>query len=224
MEIILDTANLEEIRHYNDYYEITGVTSNPTILSKEKDPDFWRRLDKIKEIIGDKELHVQVTARDFEGMMRETEVLADHFGKEIYVKIPVNEEGLKTIKFAHKAGYRTTATAIYSAQQAMLATVCGADYLAPYYNRMSSINMDAGLMIRQTSSLIDKYGYKTKIVAASFKNVGQIMDALLSGAHAVTATPSLYRQMVTSPVIEGAVDQFQRDWESVYGKNTIDTL
>ena len=224
MEIILDTANLEDIRHYNDYYNIAGVTTNPTILSREKDPDFWGRLLKIREIIGNKGLHVQATSDNAEGILRETEAIASRLGKDTYVKIPVNEEGLKAIKLAHQAGYRVTATGIYSVQQAMLATTCGADYLAPYYNRICNLNQDADGVIAYIALLIEKGNYPTKIVAASFKNVGQILNALLSGAHAVTAAPSLYRTMVVNPVIEDAIAKFHSDWGSVYGDTTIDKV
>ena len=221
MEVILDTANLDEIRHFVDYYPLSGVTTNPSILSKEHDPDFWGRLEKIKDIIGSRSLHVQVTAMNSEGMLEEAETIVNRLGKDTYIKIPVNEEGLKTIRIAHKDGYCLTATAIYFAHQGMLAIAAGADCLAPYYNRICNLNIDANKVIHDLSQLIKIQQCSTRIVVASFRNVGQVMNALLSGADAVTASASIYRDMVQSPIIEDTIEKFSQDWSKTYGTMQI---
>lgn len=221
MELLLDTANVEEIRRFHEYYDITGVTTNPTILSREK-KDFFPLLTSIRSVIGKKSLHVQVTADTAEEMLKEAEAIVKRLGRDgIYVKVPVNEEGIKAIKLLHREGTGTTATAIYSVQQAMLAASVGADYVAPYFNRMRDINIDSGSAISDMVCLFQQKAMPTKVVAASFKNVGQIMEALLAGAQAVTADPQLYTKMVESPVIEGAVAGFKKDWISTYGAKKI---
>lgn len=220
MEILLDTANLEKIRKYNDIYDITGVTSNPTILSREK-AEFFPLLLEIRSIIGDKQLHVQVTGSTCEEMVKEAETITDKLGKNTYIKVPVNEEGIKSIKMLKSQGYKVTGTAIYMPQQAMLAASVGADYVAPYFNRMNNMNVDSKKALEEITWLFEHYHKDTKILAASFKNTHQIMDALLAGAHAVTASPELYTQMVESPVIDSAIAGFGTDWEAVYGDKRI---
>lgn len=216
MKIILDTANLTDIKKYNEIYNITGVTSNPTILSKEKE-DFFPLLHRIRNEIKEKELHVQVTADTCEEMIKEAKSIVDVTGKNTYIKVPTNEEGIKTMKQLKHMGYHVTATAIYMPQQAMLAASIGADYVAPYYNRMNNINIDSRKAISDISFLFNHFQLKTQILAASFKNTQQIMDALLAGSHSVTASPKLFSQMVESPIITSAVEGFKKDWISTYG-------
>ena len=220
MEIILDTANLEDIRRYNDIYDITGITSNPTILAKEK-AEFFPLLMEIRSIIGEKQLHVQVTGSTCEEMLKEAEALTDRLGKDTYIKVPTNEEGIKTMKVLKSRGNRVTATAIYMPQQAMLAASVGADYVAPYFNRMNNMNVDSKKAIGDMAWLFEHNQIQTKIVAASFKNTQQVMDALMAGAQAVTVSPELYTQMVENPMIDSAIAGFAADWEATYGDKRI---
>lgn len=220
MEIILDTANLEDIRRYNDIYHITGITSNPTILAKEK-AEFFPLLMEIRSIIGEKQLHVQVTGSTCEEMLKEAEALTDRLGKDTYIKVPTNEEGIKTMKVLKSRGNRVTATAIYMPQQAMLAASVGADYVAPYFNRMNNMNVDSKKAIGDMAWLFEHNQIQTKIVAASFKNTQQVMDALMAGAQAVTVSPELYTQMVENPMIDSAIAGFAADWEATYGDKRI---
>ena len=220
MEIILDTANLKDIRRYNDIYDITGITSNPTILAKEK-AEFFPLLLEIRSIIGDKQLHVQVTGSSCEEMLKEAETLTDRLGKDTYIKVPTNEEGIKTMKVLKSRGYKVTATAIYMPQQAMLAASVGADYVAPYFNRMNNMNVDSKKAIADMAWLFEHNNIRTKIVAASFKNTQQIMDSLMAGAQAVTVSPELYTQMVENPMIDSAIAGFAADWEATYGDKRI---
>lgn len=221
MELLLDTANVEEIRRFNEYYDITGVTTNPTILSREQG-GFFELLTRIRSVIGKKDLHVQVTAGTADEMIKEAGTLIKKLGQDgLYVKVPVNEEGIKTIKALHKEGIGVTATAIYSVQQAMMAASVGADYVAPYFNRMCDMNIDSGSTVSQMVCLFRQNHLPVKVVAASFKNVGQIMEAMLAGAQAVTAEPLLYTKMVESPVIESAITGFKKDWTKTYGDKKI---
>ena len=220
MEIILDTANLEDIRRYNDIYDITGITSNPTILAKEK-AEFFPLLLEIRSIIGEKQLHVQVTGSTCEEMLKEAEALTDRLGKDTYIKVPANEEGIKTMKVLKSRGNRVTATAIYMPQQAMLAASVGADYVAPYFNRMNNMNVDSKKAIGDMAWLFEHNQIQTKLVAASFKNTQQVMDALMAGAQAVPASPELYTQMVENPMIDSAIAGFAADWEATYGDKRI---
>ena len=221
MEILLDTANIETIKKYNDIYDVTGVTSNPTIISREKG-DFFAIMCGIRKIIGDKkQLHVQVTADNCEEMLEEAEAIVKRLGKDTYIKVPTNEVGIKTMKALKADSYNVTATAIYTPQQAVMAASVGADYAAPYFNRMCNNNFNAHEAIAEMAEIYSMYGKKTKLLAASFKNTNQIMQALLAGAEAVTASPELYTQMVESPLIDDAISRFDADWTKLYGSKKI---
>lgn len=189
MEILLDTANISLIERYCDIYNITGVTSNPTIISKEKG-EFFPTLLRIREIIGDRQLHVQVTAETREGMLKEASAIVEKLGKDTYIKVPTTEVGIGVMRRLKEQGYHVTATAIYSLQQAALAASVGADYAAPYVNRISNAYGSAQAVISDIAKLFAMQKVQTKILAASFKNTDQIMQCLLSGAEAVTAAPS----------------------------------
>ncbi|PHV71401.1 fructose-6-phosphate aldolase [Sporanaerobium hydrogeniformans] len=220
MEILLDTAHLEDIRRYHKIYHITGVTSNPTILAREKG-DFFPLLEAIRELIGHKQLHVQLTGNTSEDMLKEAEAISRKLGKETYMKVPTNEVGIETMKRLKEQGYKITATAIYMPQQAMIAASVGADYVAPYFNRISNMNVEGKNVVSEIAHLFKLHHCSTKILAASFKNTQQIMDALMAGAEAVTATPELYSQMVENPMIDAAITGFTADWEKTYGGKRI---
>ena len=217
MEILLDTANVEAIRKYHDYYNITGVPTNPTILSREKGP-FFETYETIRKIIGEeKQLHVQVTARTGEEMLKEAEVITARLGKDVYIKVPVVEEGVKAMKLLHNSGYRVTATAVVSLQQAFLAGSVGADYVAPYINRLANLNVDPYEAVARIRKVFDNQKISTKILGASFKNTQQIMRTYEMGAEAVTVAPELLTTMCSNAVTDLWVANFEKDWEKVYG-------
>ena len=170
MEVMIDTANTDLIEKYNDIYDLAGVTCNPSILAKEK-PDFYGILDRIRKIIGpDRSLHIQLTASTAEDMLREAETLTDRYGKEAtYLKVPANETGIRVMKRLKQKGCRVTATAIYTSMQGMLAMSVGADYLAPYYNRMENNNYDPRKQISEMAYLIDRYHLPTKGRAGCYR-------------------------------------------------------
>ena len=220
MEILLDTANIEQIKKYMALYQVVGVTTNPTIISREK-AEFWPLLEEIKGLIGDKQLHVQVTADTWEEMVKEAECILNRLGKDTYIKVPVNEQGVCAMKHLKAMGANVTATAVYSVQQAMLAASVGADYMAPYFNRMNNLNMDSKKVISEIADLYKIHDLPTKILAASFKNTEQVMDSLKVGAHAVTVSVDLLTTMVKNAIIDFAVDGFKKDWIHTYGNKKI---
>ncbi|MCF0132609.1 MAG: fructose-6-phosphate aldolase [Blautia sp.] len=221
MEILLDTANIEQIKKYMQLYNITGVTTNPTIISREQEKDFWKLTTTIREIVGDKQLHVQVTSDNWEEMLEEAEAIQIRLGKDTYIKIPAVEQGICAMKHIKEDGGRVTATAIYTPQQAMLAASVGADYVAPYYNRMNNLNVDSKKAIGDIVNLFRQHNKHTKILGASFKNTQQIMDVLMVGGEAVTVSGDLLTTMVKNAVIDFAVDGFIKDWKSVYGDKKL---
>lgn len=225
MEFLFDTANLEKIERYQAVFPITGVTSNPSILKAEGAIDFFDHMRKIRRLIGPgKSLHVQVVAGDAEGIIREARALLHHIDVQVYIKIPTTEQGLMAMRQLKEEGIHITATAVYSRIQGFLAIAAGADYIAPYDNRMENMDIASNDTIAAFRQVIDQSGAGTKILAASFKNIAQVNEALLAGAHAVTVHPSLLSEAFSMPSIQKAVDDFRSDWITAQGDVAITAL
>lgn len=225
MKYLLDTANLENIRRYNDIFPIAGVTSNPTIVKKEGKVDFFTHMKEIRSIIGsDKTLHIQVTALDTDGMLRDADALLSRIDQNVYVKVPVTLEGIKAIRLMADQGIHVTGTAIYSRQQGFLAMEAGADCIAPYFNRMENMGLAPDDIIASFADMIRLYHYKTEILAASFKSAGQVDRAFLAGAQSATLDPPILVSALEQPHITNAVNVFDSDWKSIYKDTSISDL
>jgi len=225
MRYLLDTANLKDILHFCDIFPITGVTSNPSIIKKEGKIDFFVHMKEIRSIIGtDRHLHIQVTAADTDGILRDADAVLAKIDSRVYIKVPVTMAGLKAIRLLSSNGIHVTATAVYSSQQGFLAMEAGADYIAPYFNRMENMGLDPDSIISSLTDMIRLYNYKTQILAASFKNAGQVNRAFLAGAQTATIDPSILESVLTQPSIVSAVEAFDYDWKSIFGDKTIADL
>lgn len=221
MEFMLDTANIDEIKKYEAIIPLAGVTSNPSILKKEGKIDFFAHMNQIRNIIGtDRTLHVQIVACDYEGMIKDAETILEKIDTQVFIKVPVSEVGLKVIKELKRREINVTATAIYTKFQAYLAIAAGADYIAPYFNRMENLNIDPKEAISEMAKEIARTNSCTKILAASFKNVGQVNASLENGAQAATMGVDIIKQAFDMPSIEKAVTDFTSDWEASFGEGT----
>lgn len=222
MEFLFDSANLENLKKYSCIYPITGVTSNPSILKAEGNVPLFDHMRKVREIIGvNKTLHIQVTAPNAEGMIAEAHTLLKNVDDKVFIKVPTNEEGLKAMRFLKAEGVGITATAIYNKIQGFTAIAVGADFIAPYCNRMADLDIDFRDTISAFRQMIDCNGSDTKILAASFHSMEQVNDALLAGAHAVTVQPGLLHNAFGAGCIRQAVEGFHQDWTAVRGNVTI---
>ena len=224
MKYLLDTANLAEIRELSEYLPIAGVTSNPTIVKAEGAVPFFAHMREIRSIIGQHPLHIQVTAQDYAGMMRDAEAIFRHVDENVYVKVPVDFAGVKVIKALKRQGANVTATAVYGMDQAFIALEAGADCIAPYYNRMEALGVDAANVIGNIAGIINHYGYESEILAASFKQPVQIDHAILAGAHSVTAAPNVLHEIFAKKIVSDAVRTFADDWAGLYGGKTLAEL
>lgn len=225
MEFLFDSANLEDIKKYSGIFPITGVTSNPSIIKKEGKIEFFRHFCDIRKVIGmERSLHIQVTGRDGDTMIREGRTILDKVGKNVFIKIPTTEEGLKAMRVLKTEGAGITATAIYSKIQGYLAMEAGADFIAPYFNRMENLDIDAADTIACFADQIAAGGYKTKILAASFKNIAQVNAAFAAGAQTATLQPELLHEAFCMAAIGKAIDDFGKDWESIFGDVDITKL
>ena len=224
MLYLIDTADLDAIRKCSEFFPVSGVTTNPTIISREK-TDFHTLLYCIREIIGDdKMLHVQATATEADDIVREAEMIKNVVRGNFYIKIPITREGLRATAICKDKGIGVTMTAIFTQQQALIAAKAGADFVAPYINRLDNIVSDGVRVVEEISDIFHNYDIKTRILAASFKTVEQVHKVSMSGAHAITINPDLFDMLIYHPLTYYAIDDFSKDWESVYGDDKVSDL
>lgn len=221
MIYMIDTANINEIKDAMEFYPLHGVTTNPTILSKEnKNP--IELLKEISIIIGEKTLlHAQVVSTSYEGIIKEAEYLKENIDGNLYIKIPVTKEGIKAIKYLKSKDYKITATAIFTAQQGLMASVAGADYVAPYVNRIDNISGNGIEVVSSLMDMLKEYKLSTKILAASFKNVQQVNDLSKIGVHCVTVNKDIFDKMLYHPMTDWSVDNFAKDWEKSFHRTSL---
>jgi Transaldolase len=217
MIYLADTANIREIKDLLSHFPIEGVTTNPTILSHENMP-LSKIIPEIQEFIGEKMLHIQTISERAEDILREAKRYKDYFqlNDNYYVKIPVTKEGYKAIRMAKEAGMKVTATAIFTQQQALVAARAGADFAAPYVNRLDNISshgIDVVADIVKTYKLFD---LPCKVLGASFKNVDQMYRVSMVGCHAVTASYDVLEAILKHPMTDKGVMDFERDGSHLY--------
>ena len=218
-KILIDSADIKKAREIEKYYTIAGITTNPTILSKIEGT-LENKLKELKEFTyGKYEVHVQTTESEVEKIVEEAKKLRDYFGESFYIKIPVTKSGLEAMKLCSKEDIRVTATAILTPMQALAAAKNGANYVAPYVNRMENVGQDAKEAILEISNLL--IDYPTEILAASFKNVKQVQDILRCGAEAVTIAPKIIEASIWHPYTDKSVFDFEKDWGNRFGDKKI---
>ncbi|BBH25930.1 transaldolase [Intestinibaculum porci] len=221
MEFILDTINLEEIRDGVDHMPIVGITSNPSIVKKTSPKDFFGHMRQVREIIGmSRCLHVQIVATKAEDMIAEAHTIFKEIDDQVYIKVPTSYEGVKAMKALKAEGANVTATAVYTTMQAYMALEAGADYLAPYFNRIANLGGDPVALISNVAKRIEEGHYDCKILAASFHALSQVEEALNAGSQAVTAPYGILKTVFANPNIDKAVNDFNSDWYDVYGQDT----
>jgi len=218
-KILIDSADIKKAKEIEKYYTIAGITTNPTILSKIEG-SLEDKLKELKEFTyGKYEVHIQTTESEVEKIVEEAKKLRDYFGESFYIKIPVTKAGLEAIKLCSKENIRVTATAILTTMQALAAAKNGANYVAPYVNRMENVGQDAKEAILEISNLL--IDYPTEILAASFKNVKQVQDILRCGAEAVTIAPEIIEASIWHPYTDKSVFDFEKDWGNRFGDKKI---
>lgn len=221
MIYMIDTANIEEIKDAMEYYPLSGVTTNPSILSKEnKDP--ISLLKEIRTVVGEETMiHAQVISTSTEGMIKDAEYLKENIGGNLYIKIPVTKDGIKAMKILKSKGFNITATAIFTAQQGLMASVAGADYIAPYVNRIDNLSGDGVGVVGCLINMIREYNLSTKVLAASFKNVQQVHEISKLGGNSVTVGKDIFDKLIEHPMTDWSVDKFIEDWEKAFNRKSL---
>lgn len=230
MQLMIDSANVQQIEKALGWGFIDGVTTNPTILARELSGTqdcsvsvqgnvLLDHLVALRKMLGsDRSLHVQVSASDCVTMVKEGLLIADRLGSDTYVKVPVTDEGLRAIKALHDHGIKVTATAVTSVMQGLLASYAGADYVAIYYSRMKLAGLDAFGIAKALNERFSKDLRHTRMLAASFRTPEDIAECYSAGAECCTVKYSLLEQALSNPVTNEALDAFSCNWDKVFGK------
>lgn len=216
MELYLDTADVTAVKRLARILPLQGVTTNPSIVAKEGKP-IWEVLPALRDALGGTgKLFAQVIARDSERMVAEAMLLSQRV-PGLVVKIPVTSEGLAAIKKLKTMSIPTLGTAVYGAGQGLLAVLAGAEYVAPYVNRLDAQGQDGVAMVRELQQLLNLHAPQAKVLAASFRTPRQVLDCLLAGCQSVTLPVDVAEQFISTPAVQAAVEQFEQDWQSAFG-------
>lgn len=217
MKFFIDTANVEEIRKAWEVGVIDGVTTNPSLMAREKgDPE-----DILKEIcsIVDGPVSAEAVSLRAEDMVKEGEGLAK-IHENIVVKIPMTEDGLRAVKRLSSAGIRTNVTLIFSASQALLAAKAGASYVSPFVGRLDDISHVGMDIVGDIQSIFENYLFDTEVIVASIRNPLHVVDAAKLGADIATIPYSVITQLIKHPLTDIGIEKFLKDWEKVKQKKT----
>lgn len=210
MKIFIDTANIEEIKRANEWGLLDGVTTNPTLIAKEK-RDFKELLREICSLVSGP-VSAEVISMDFEGMVREARELKK-LADNIVIKIPLVEEGLRAVKVLEAEGIQTNVTLCFSPLQALLAAKAGASYVSPFVGRLDDIGHYGMDLIEQILQIYDNYGFETQVIVASIRNPIHVLEAALMGADVATIPFNVIVQLIRHPLTDIGVERFLKDWE-----------
>ena len=212
MKIFLDTANFEEIKEVATWGILDGVTTNPTLLSKEKE-DYKTLLKKICEVV-DGPISAEVVSLDPDGMVREASELVK-IGKNIVIKVPISTEGLKAMRMLSDKGIKTNCTLVFSPIQALLAAKAGASFVSPFVGRLDDASHIGMEIVGQIVTIFQNYDISTEVLVASIRNPLHVVDAALMGADIATMPFKVLQQLVKHPLTDVGIKNFLADWEKV---------
>ncbi len=210
MKFFLDTANLTEIKEAVALGVVAGVTTNPSLIAKEK--------KNIKEVIGqiaqlaEGPVSAEVISTVFEDMLPEARELAA-IADNVVIKVPMNAEGLKTVKALSKEGIKTNVTLIFSANQALMAARAGASYVSPFVGRLDDISEDGIGLIKTVADIFAIHGIDTEIISASIRHPMHVTQSALAGAHIATVPYKVLLSLMNHPLTDAGIARFLEDWK-----------
>lgn len=212
MKFFIDTANMEEIKEAFSLGVVAGVTTNPSLVAKEKNVSFPERLREITDLVHGS-VSAEVIALDAEGMIKEGKELAA-IAPNITIKVPMTPDGLKAVHAFSKEGIKTNVTLIFSANQALLAARAGATYVSPFLGRLDDIGHNGLDLISTIAEIFAIHDIKTEIIAASIRHPQHVTDAALRGAHIATVPYKVIMQLFNHPLTDKGIEAFLADWNS----------
>jgi len=212
MKFFIDTANIDEIKKANELGMVDGVTTNPSLVSKEG-REFRGLLKEICSIV-DGPVNAEVVSMDAAGMVREAKELAK-LAENIVVKIPLIQEGLKAVKILAEQEIKTNVTLCFSPVQALMAAKAGASYVSPFVGRLDDISHNGMDLVEQIITIYDNYGFETEVIVASIRNPIHVVDAALMGADIATIPYKVMEQLIRHPLTDIGLDKFLADWKKL---------
>jgi transaldolase len=209
MKIFLDTASVSEIKEGVAIGVVDGVTTNPSLIAKEKRP-FRPHVEEICSIVpGD--VSLEVVAVEFQDMIKEGEELAQ-IAPNVVVKVPLTRDGLKAVKYLSGKGIRVNQTLCFSAPQALLSAKAGASYISPFLGRLDDIGAVGMDLVRDICEIYRNYGLSTQVLAASIRNPLHVIDAAKAGAHVATMPFNVLEMLIKHPLTDIGLKKFLDDW------------
>ncbi|WP_313108875.1 fructose-6-phosphate aldolase [Atlantibacter sp.] len=216
MELYLDTADVAAVARLARIFPLAGVTTNPSIIASGKKP-LNVVLAQLQDALGGKgRLFAQVMATQAEKMVEDALALREII-PDLVVKVPVTPEGLAAIKLLKLQGVPTLGTAVYGAAQGLLSALAGAEYVAPYVNRIDAQGGNGIKTVSELQQLLTLHAPSAKVLAASFKTPRQALDCLLAGCGAITLPLDVAEQFINTPAVTAAVEKFEQDWQKAFG-------
>lgn len=212
MQFFLDTANLEEIKKYAAIGIVDGITTNPTLVAKEK-VSLKQRIKEIAKIVNGP-ISVEVVSNNLEEMVAQGRAYAK-WHRNIVVKVPITEEGLQAVRIFNEDRIKTNVTVTFSAGQALLAAKAGATFVSPFIGRLDDISEDGMALIADLVKIFKNYQFKTKIIVASIRHPRHVVEAAKLGADIATMPPEVMGKLIKHPLTDIGIKKFMEDWEKV---------
>ncbi len=212
MKFFIDTANIDEIREAASMGLLDGVTTNPSLVAKEG-KNFRELLNEILEIV-DGPISAEVVSTDFKGIMKEAKELAA-IHKNIVIKIPLIQEGIKAVKALSSEGIKTNVTLCFSASQAILAAKAGATYISPFVGRLDDISHSGMQLIDQIVTIYRNYGFETQVLVASIRHPLHLVEAAEIGADVATIPFGVIKKLFNHPLTKSGLEKFLSDWKTL---------
>ena len=212
MKLFIDTANVDEIREIAEWGVVDGVTTNPSLIAKEK-RDFKEVVTEITGIV-DGPISAEVVSLKHDEMIEEAKELAK-IHKNIIIKVPMTEEGLIAVKELHAMGIKTNVTLVFTSTQALLAAKAGASYVSPFLGRLDDISTNGLNLIEEIMDIFNNYSYDTEVIAASIRHPMHVVECARLGCVIATVPYKVFKQMLNHPLTDSGIERFLKDWESV---------
>ncbi|WP_058260209.1 fructose-6-phosphate aldolase [Fenollaria timonensis] len=212
MKLFIDTANVDEIREIAEWGVVDGVTTNPSLIAKEK-RDFKEVVTEITGIV-DGPISAEVVSLKHDEMVEEAKELAK-IHKNIIIKVPMTEEGLIAVKELHAMGIKTNVTLVFTSTQALLAAKAGASYVSPFLGRLDDISTNGLNLIEEIMDIFNNYSYDTEVIAASIRHPMHVVECARLGCDIATVPYKVFKQMLHHPLTDSGIERFLKDWESV---------
>lgn len=212
MKLFIDTANVDEIREIAEWGVVDGVTTNPSLIAKEK-RDFKEVVTEITGIV-DGPISAEVVSLKHDEMVEEAKELAK-IHKNIIIKVPMTEEGLIAVKELHAMGIKTNVTLVFTSTHALLAAKAGASYVSPFLGRLDDISTNGLNLIEEIMDIFSNYDYDTEVIAASIRHPMHVVECARLGCDIATVPYKVFKQMLHHPLTDSGIERFLKDWESV---------